>query len=635
MSLDAFLIPPLPIRWSDDGTLSRHDWNMCLGSFPAPFFILRNRFTLFSQREIWSLFSVLIAQHTASNTGGLRMAEYDLLIKNGTIVDGSGAVAFRADLAVSEGRIVEVGVVSGSAARVIDASDLIVSPGFVDPHTHYDAQICWDPLVTCSSWHGVTSVIMGNCGVGLAPCKPAEREIATSNLVHVEAIPYDVLNKGLPWDWESFPQYMDAAGKRGVGINVGFLAALSPFRQFVMGNDAMDRAATGAETSRIAALLGEAFDAGALGMSLTVLPQHLGYKAKPLACRLASYDELRSYAGLLKARGSGTIEVALTKRPSTVSEKEYALLELLVSESERPVTWLNLRDRDDAPEAWTNTLEQVAPLLARGSRPQVAVRPLEVEFNLRNPFLFAGFRSAKPVFGDASPEDQKLAYTDADFRRAFAADLERSTVFHDMWERTKIWEATNPALKRTEWKTVAQVASERDAAPLDTFFDLAVEDDLALNYMLPLLDIDEGRVAKKFSDPRTLIGISDGGAHVDMLCNAGYPSYLLGTFVRDKQALTLEHAVRRITSEPAQFFGITDRGVLRQGMAADITIFDLNTISSPERPEVCKDLPGGGRRLVTRAEGIQYTIVNGEVLYEGHQHTGVLPGQVIRGGQSA
>ena len=170
-------------------------------------------------------------------------------------------------------------------------------------------------------------------------------------------------------------------------------------------------------------------------------------------------------------------------------------------------------------------------------------------------------------------------------------------------------------------------------APLDTFFDLALEDDLALDYMLPLLDINEERVAKKFSDPRTLIGISDGGAHVDMLCNAGYPSYLLGTFVREKQALTLEYAVKRITTEPAQYFGITDRGLLQAGLAADITIFDLNTISSPERPEIRHDLPGGGRRLVTQADGIQYTIVNGQVLYEGQRHTGVLPGQVIRGGQ--
>ena len=555
---------------------------------------------------------------------------YDLLIKNGMIVDGSGASACRGDLAVSDGKIVGVGAISGASARVIDASDLIVAPGFIDPHTHYDAQICWDPLITCSSWHGVTTVIMGNCGVGLAPCKPEERDVATWNLVHVEAIPYDVLTKGLPWDWESFPQYMEATAKRGVGINVGFLAALSPFRQYVMGDEAMSRSATQTETTHIRALLHEAMTAGAVGFSLTVMPQHLGYKAQPLACRLASHVELRAYASILRELGRGTIEIALTKQPSTVSDKEYDLLELLALESGRPVTWLNLRDRDDAPEAWTETLDKVKPLLDRGSRPQVAVRPLIVDFNLQNPFLFASMNSMKRVFEDKAVAAQKRVYAEADFRRAFAAELERRTVFHDMWDRTKIKEVTNPRLKTAEWKSVAEVARERGVAPLDAFFDLAIEDDLATDFMTPLLDMNEARVAKKFSDPRTMIGISDGGAHVDMLCNAGYPSYLLGTFVREKQALSLEHAIRRITSEPAQFFGLSDRGALRSGMAADVTIFDLNTVGSPERPEIRHDLPGGGRRLVTQAEGIQYTIVNGQVLYEGRRHLGGLPGQVLR-----
>lgn len=558
---------------------------------------------------------------------------YDLLIKNGTIVDGSGASSFRADLAVNAGRIVEIGTISGGAARVIDASALIVAPGFIDPHTHYDAQICWDPLVTCSSWHGVTTVIMGNCGVGLAPCKPAERDVATWNLVHVEAIPYDVLTRGLTWDWESFPQYMTATAERGVGINVGFLAALSPFRHFVMGDEATGREATPAETAQISALLRDALRAGALGFSLTVMPQHLGYKAQPLACRLASRDELRAYASVLRDLGRGTIEIALTKQPSTVSDREYALLDLLSAESGRPVTWLNLRDRDDAPEAWTETLEKVAPLLARGCRPQVAVRPLIVEFNLRNPFLFASMEAVKPVFKDKAVEAQKKVYAGTEFRRAFAAELARRTVFHDIWERTKVKEVTNPALKSAEWQSIAAIARERGAAPLDTFFDLALEDELAVDFMMPLLDINEERVARKFSDPRTLIGISDGGAHVDMLCNAGYPSYLLGTFVREKQALSLERAVQRMTSEPAQFFGLTDRGTLRPGLAADITIFDLDTVGSPERPEIRRDLPGGGRRLVTQAEGILYTIVNGQVLYEGRRHTGALPGHVLRAGQ--
>ncbi|HXZ89137.1 MAG TPA: amidohydrolase family protein [Candidatus Binataceae bacterium] len=557
---------------------------------------------------------------------------HDLLIRNGMIVDGSGMRAYRGDIAVAGGRIAEIGKPGNGAARVIDASDLIVAPGFIDPHTHYDAQICWDPLVTCSSWHGVTSVIMGNCGVGLAPCKPAERDIAAWNLVHVEAIPHDVLSRGITWDWETFPQYMDAADHRGVGINVGFLAALSPFRHYVMGEEAMGRAATEEETARIRGLLREAVGAGAFGFSLTVMPQHLGYKGQPLACRLANDEELRSYAGVLRELGRGTIEIALTKQPSTVSDREYALLELLSTASGRPVTWLNLRDRDDAPQAWVETLEKVAPLIERGCRPQVAARPLIIEFNLRNPFLFATMNSMKPAFGDTPPEAQKKLYADPEFRRTFAQELERRAVLHDLWERAKIKEAASPALKPMEWKSVAEAARERGAAPLDVFFDLAIEDDLNLVYMMPLLDIDEERVARKFSDPRTMIGISDGGAHVDMLCNAGYPTYLIGTFVRERQVLALERAVQRMTSEPARFFGIADRGLLRPGMAADITIFDFDTVGSPERPEIRRDLPGGGRRLVTQAEGVKYTIVNGQILYEGQRHTGVLPGRVLRSG---
>jgi N-acyl-D-amino-acid deacylase len=557
---------------------------------------------------------------------------HDLLIRNGTIVDGSGGPAYRADLAISAGRIAEIGKITDGAARTIDASDLTVAPGFIDPHTHYDAQICWDPLVTCSSWHGVTTVIMGNCGVGLAPCKPAERDIATWNLVHVEAIPHDVLTRGITWDWESFPDYMTAAQHRGLGINAGFLAALSPFRQFVMGDESMERAATEDETAGVRRLLREAVAAGAFGFSLTVMPQHLGYKARPLACRLASNDELRSYAEVLRELGRGTIEIALTKQPSTVSDREYALLELLSEASGRPVTWLNLRDRDDAPRAWVETLEKVAPLLERGCRPQVAARPLVIEFNLRNPFLFASMNSIKPAFGDASAEAQKKLYGDREFRRAFAHELERRTVLNGLWERARVKQTTNPALKAFEWQSVAQIAQTRAADPLDVFFDVAIEDGLELVYMMPLLDINEDRVARKFSDPRTMIGISDGGAHVDMLCNAGYPTYLLGTFVREKQALPLERAIQRITSEPARFFGIADRGLLRLGMAADVAIFDFATIGSPERPEVRHDLPGGGRRLVTRAEGIKYTIVNGQVLYEDDKHTGALPGQVLRSG---
>ena len=268
---------------------------------------------------------------------------------------------------MADGNIVEVGDVSGTAERTIDATDLVVAPGFVDPHTHYDAQICWDHLTTPSSWHGVTSLVMGNCGVGLAPCRPENREMAAWDLVNVEAIPFDVLSKGVTWDWESFPEYMDAAAKRGSGVNLGFMAALTPFRHYVMGEESMEREATDEERAKIAGLLGEAMDAGAFGFTTTNVAQHIGYEGRPLACRQASEAELSAYCGELRARGRGSIELALTNDVSVVDDKEYALLDLLLRESQRPVTWLALLNRDDKPEAPQETLRRTQPLLDRGA----------------------------------------------------------------------------------------------------------------------------------------------------------------------------------------------------------------------------------------------------------------------------
>src|SRR5712691_4381631 len=228
---------------------------------------------------------------------------YDLLIKSGTLRHGTGSKPRRADVAISAGKVAEIGKVVEGAKETIDASDLIVAPGFVDPHTHYDAQICWDPYLTSSSWHGVTTVVMGNCGVGLAPCKPGAREIAAWDLVNVEAIPFDVLAKGIKWEWETFPEYMNAAEKRGCGINIGFMAPLTPFRHFVMGEESMDRAATAQETAQIKALIKEAVAVGAFGFSTTNVAQHIGYKGRPIACRNASRDELKAYANALKELG--------------------------------------------------------------------------------------------------------------------------------------------------------------------------------------------------------------------------------------------------------------------------------------------------------------------------------------------
>src|ERR1700694_2122629 len=254
---------------------------------------------------------------------------YDLLIRNGMVIDGTGAPARRADIAIAGGCIAEIGSISGSAKKVIDAKDLAVAPGFIDPHPHYDAQICWDGAVTPSSWHGVTSVIMGNCGVGIAPCRPKAREVAMRDLVNVEAIPFDVLNMGITWDWETFPDFLEAAARRGPSLTLAFLAPLTPFRHYVMGEASMERAATPDETAQIKALLGEAVDAGAFGFSTPILNQHLGYQGRPLACRNASRAELKAYANARKERGKGAIEIALTRKIAVMDDEEYELLDFL------------------------------------------------------------------------------------------------------------------------------------------------------------------------------------------------------------------------------------------------------------------------------------------------------------------
>src|SRR5205814_7532075 len=256
----------------------------------------------------------------------------DLLIKNGSVIDGTGAPARRADVGIAGGRIVEVGIVSSPSKKVIDASDLVVAPGFIDPHTHYDAQICWDGALTPSSWHGVTSVVMGNCGVGIAPCRPQTPEIAMRGLVNVEAIPFEVLQAGITWDWETFPQYLDAAARRKPALNLAFLAPLTPLRHYVMGEFSLERSATEEETGKIKALLGEAIDAGAFGFSSTLLNQHLGYQGRPLACRNASREELKAYCNALRERGKGSIEFAMTRQIAVLEQPELELLDFMLEE---------------------------------------------------------------------------------------------------------------------------------------------------------------------------------------------------------------------------------------------------------------------------------------------------------------
>jgi len=541
---------------------------------------------------------------------------HDLLIKNGTVIDGTGAPRRQADVAIKDGKIAEIGRITDGAAKVIDAGGCVVAPGFIDPHTHYDAQICWDPAISPSSWHGVTSVVMGNCGVGIAPCRPEAREIATRDLVNVEGIPFEVLDRGISWDWQTFPEFLDAAEKRGSALNLGFIAPLTPFRHWVMGEASMERGATPEETAQIKALIGEAVDAGAFGFSTTVLNQHIGYQARPLACRNASRGELKAYSNALKVRGKGAIEIALTQKVSVLTE------------SGRPVTFLALFQRDDVPEACPDTLRRAKA--HPGAVPQTSPLALTREINMRNPFSFAAFKCWGRVFADKSPAAQRAVYADPAFRNAFREELKSATGFSGDWRRITVHEAHKPELKWHEGRSVADVAKERGIDGVDAFLHLTLEDDLDIEFVLAQFNVDIERVKENLIDPQVLIALGDGGAHVDMLCDAGYPTYLLGTWVRERQIMTLEQGIARLTAQPADLFGITGRGRLMAGQAADLAIFDPATIGSASRGERRFDLPGGAKRMVMPSKGMQYTIVNGAVVYAEGRVTGATPGQVLR-----
>jgi N-acyl-D-amino-acid deacylase len=555
--------------------------------------------------------------------------DYDLIIRKPVIVDGTGAPPYEGDIAVTAGKIAAIGKVGGSAREVIDAAGLIATPGFVDPHTHYDAQICWDPLLTCSSEHGVTSVVIGNCGVGIAPCRPNAHEIVTRDLVTVEGIPFDVLNRGITGDWESFPQYMAAAQKRGLGINVGFLVALTPLRHFVLGEESSERAAQPQERARIAALLREALDAGALGFSTTVFRQHLGYKGRPLACRLADREELAAYAGVLKEAGKGVVEIALTQDLGLLSDQEYELVDLLLEYSGRPVTWTALLPRITDLTAHEATLKKAEPLIRRGGIPQIVSKGNRILFGLRDPFVFAPRAEWKPMFHQGVDTQIKIL-SDPGFRATFAEGLKKPEVFFSgNWKAMSVAEVSDPKLKHFEGKGVLEVAQAMSKSPVDAFLDLAIADNLETRFCI--FEDFERYLTGLLVDDRTLVGLGDGGAHVDMFCGAAYCTYMVGHWVREEKLFTLERAIQRMTSEPADFFGLKDRGRLAAGMAADIAIFDYDTVGE-KGPRTVYDLPGGGMRLTVAATGVHYTIVNGQVLYDHGQPRPVLPGRVLHSG---
>lgn len=554
---------------------------------------------------------------------------YDLLLSGGTVIDGTGRAGFVADIAVTGDRIVAVEpkLAAKDAKTVIDARGLAVCPGFIDHHTHYDAQVLWDPLVTCSSWHGVTSIIMGNCGVGLAPCKPADRETLVGDLVNVEGMSLEVLQRGVRWSWESVSEYLDVIGASGLGVNVGMMVPLSPLRQYVLGNESKERTATEHEIQHLTLCLRAAMEAGAFGFSTTVLPQHLGFQGRPLPCRLASRAELGALAGVLKEFKRGCIEIALTRSPGILSDDEYDLLTFLLTKSERPVTWLGLLQKPEAPpNAWKGALDRVIPLFDRGYLPlgQAPCHYKSARFSLKRPFVFGNFDCWKVVF-DRPLEEQKQLFTSEEFRAAFREEMRQPRLFTGQWNNLSVFTVEKPELREFLDKDLLTLSRQQGKDPLDLFFDLALADELNMQFLYEFGHVNKDML----THPYTLIGLSDGGAHADMRCEAGYSTYLLGTVVREKQMLPLEEAIRRLTSVPAQVFGVPLRGTIASGMIADLVVFDPDTVACGKQEPV-HDFPGGGLRYIEKATGVAHTLVNGHVLFSHGESQGVLPGRVLR-----
>jgi N-acyl-D-amino-acid deacylase len=560
------------------------------------------------------------------------MAEhYDLLIRGGTLVDGSGAPARAGDLAIRDGRIAALGRISGDADRTIDARGSVVAPGFVDIHTHYDAQVFWDRMLSISPWHGVTSVVMGNCGFGIAPTRAEHRDLILRTLESVEGMSLEALRAGVGDDWpfESFPEYLDAIEARGTAINVGALIGHTPLRLFVMGEEATEREATEDEIAQMRRIVREAIDAGAIGFATSKAPTHVGYAGKPVPSRAASLAEIESLAGALGEAGRGIVQATIG-RGLFLTE-----LAAIQRQTGRTVSWTALLAGLFGPDGHQRVLEETRKLQAQGIDvvPQVSCRPLVVEFQFKAPFPFESLSIFKPV-SQADFEGRKRIYASPEFRAEFRERSEQGALT-GRWRDMVISEC--PGRPELTERNVAEVAAECGLPPSDLALDLALASNLEARFRMAVANTDESVVAELLQHPTTILGLSDAGAHASQLCDACAPTHLLGHWVRETGTLSLEEGVRQLTSATADRFGIEGRGRLASGLAADVVVFDPETVGCSPLRRV-RDFPAGADRLVSDARGIHAVIVNGTPIRIENEEVvdaeGPLPGQLLRGGST-
>jgi N-acyl-D-amino-acid deacylase len=489
---------------------------------------------------------------------------YDLLIRGGRIYDGSGLPSFLGDVGVAGGRIVEVGRLGTSARRIVDADGLAVAPGFIDFHTHLDAQLFWDPIATSSCWHGVTTVIPGNCGLALAPCKPEDREHLLGSFVRVEAMPLNALKAGISWEWTTFPEYLERLDGR-LGVNVAFLMGHSALRQYVMGEESSERAATPGEIEAMKRLLREGIAAGAIGFSTNQNPVHMRADGRPIPSRLATDEEIFDLAEVLGELNRGSIQISRgTLGISVGAEESVALFARIASRSGRPVIWQSIAHRWDQPQLWRRLLDLAEATLAQGVRsyPLVNARLFNNRFNLRNAQVFDDLPTWKAVLF-LPLEERRRAFSDPETRRRLrteAVEERKPSRFSRRWDLVYLIRAATPRYKAYEGKSVAEIGRLEGKEVIDAFLDISLEEDLETLFQTSSSNGDEAAVAEMLRHPATLVGQSDAGAHLIYDAGYGYCTRLLGHWVRERRAMTLEEAVRKLTFMVASIFGLDDRG---------------------------------------------------------------------------
>jgi N-acyl-D-amino-acid deacylase len=562
---------------------------------------------------------------------------YDLVIKNGMVIDGSGLPRYRADVGVRHGRIAMIGRIRERAREVIDADGHVVAPGFVDGHTHMDAQVFWDPLGTSSCWHGITSVVMGNCGFTLAPCQAADKHMVVRNLQRAEDIPPAAMEAGIDWAWTTFPEFLDTLESLPKGINYSGYIGHSALRTYVMGDRAFEQPATEDDLRAMERELRDALRAGAIGFTTSRSPAHETPDGRPVASRAATWDEVRRLVGVMGELNAGIFELAgegVDRAPGDPALREYHVrLRDLAVETGRPITF-GVFSRRGVPDVWRRYLALLDETAAAGGRmfAQVHSRWLSALLSFKTQLPFDRLPVWKELRALSLPE-QRGKLRDPDVRRRL---LEASGSRSDRRALgTEARDADYDSILVFDTvegphRTVAEVARERGQHPAETMIDLALARDLDLFFLQPIANEDQDYALELMRHPRTVTTFSDSGAHVSQLMDSSLQTHLLSHWVRAKQAFTLEQAVRMITLVPATLWGFADRGLVREGLAADLVVFDPETIAA-EMPEVVDDLPAGARRLIQRTRGVAATVVNGEVLLRDGKHTGALPGQLLRG----